>query len=73
MIYNVLTCYIGLSLLLHSCCLAVPYVMYFLDMYRFANLAQNSSTVISSDSIATDICGDCRYWMECEPDGNGLL
>jgi hypothetical protein len=45
----------------------------FLDLYRFANPAQNSCTVISSDSTATGICGDCRYWVECEPDGNGLL
>jgi len=51
----------------------IKFIMYFLYMYRFANPAQNSSTVISSDSIATDICGDCCYWVECEPDSNGLL
>ena len=47
--------------------------MSFLDMYRFANPAQNSSTAVSSDSIATGICGDCCCGVECEPDSNGLL
>jgi hypothetical protein len=73
MICKVLTHLRSLSLLLHSCCLAVPYIMYFLDTYRFANPAQNSSTVISSHSTATGICGDCCNWVECEPDSNGLL
>jgi len=72
-ICKVLTHFRSLSLLLHSCCLAVPYIMYFLGTYRFANPAQNSSTVVSPDSIATGICGDCRCWVECEPDSNGLL
>lgn len=45
----------------------------FLDFHRFANPAQNTFTVVPSDSITVGICGDSGYWVECESDSNGLL